>query len=49
MSFEKEHPGDKQRETKQRCTAPHPVVPFLFFLGTLALALLVFYLLRRIL
>jgi hypothetical protein len=34
-----------QKEREERCTAPHPVVPFFFFLGTLVLVLMAFYLL----
>jgi hypothetical protein len=36
MNIKNEDPlKDKQEQAEQRCTAPHPIVPFLLFLGTL--------------
>jgi hypothetical protein len=40
---------DNQWKREERCTAPHPVLPFLFFLVTLALVFVAFYLLTRLL
>ena len=39
-------PGTDQR-SGPTCTAPHPIVPFLFFLGTLiVVGLIAFYLVK---
>ena len=38
-----------QEPAGQRCTAPHPIVPFLFFVGTLLAALAILWLVISIL
>jgi hypothetical protein len=38
-----------QEQPEQRCTAPHPIISFLFFLGTLAGTLLLIWLVITIL
>jgi hypothetical protein len=40
---------NSQEQLEQRCTAPHPIVSFLFFLGTLSGTLLLIWLVISIL